>query len=261
MAELLATKTWRLKDVLLTNGAEQVVRVLKVDHPFRRQRITIVPTPRYAKESYLADWVYQPYVKEHMMYISNDIYNPFYVFLCRALLRKGRFPGYAYFHPMGLPDCVDVDLSRRAFIKKEQPFKTPMSTILLTTNHFRDRHHPWVSRRVVSIVGENYVVHPKEDKQSMVFVLPPAYVPEAVNALQSLGFTVADAATTSIGDTATLSQLQRWSNACQRLVLAYLWFLIALFIVGESRHVHQLFQDYKRELIEKAGKDPSKMGL
>lgn len=261
MTELLSKKTWRLKDVLFAEGAKQVVRVLKVDHPFRRQRITIVPTPRYATEEFLNDWVYQPYVKEHVMYVSNDIYNPFYVFLCRVLLRKGRFPEYAYFHPMGLPDCVDVNLSRRSFIKKEQPFKTPMSTILLTTNRFRDAHHPWVSRRVVNVVGEQYVVHPKEDKQSMVFLLPPAYVPDAVNALQGLGFSVADTVTAPVGETSTITQLNSWSNKCQLLVLGYLWFLIVLFVVGESRHVHELFQDYKRELIEKAGKDPAKMGL
>ncbi|AYU79591.1 hypothetical protein conserved [Leishmania donovani] len=261
MAELLSKKTWRLRDVLFNEGTEQVVRVLKIDHPFRRQRITIVPTPRYAREAYLTDWVYQPYVKEHIMYVSNDIYNPFYVFLCRSLLRKGKFPEYAYFHPMGLPDCVDVNLSRRAFIKKEQPFKTPMSTILMTTNHFRDSHHPWVSRRTVNIVGEQYVVHPKEDKQSMVFVLPPAYVPDVVNTLQGLGFAVADTVTASIGDAAIINKLNSWSDKCQLLVLGYLWFLLALFIIGESRHIRQLFQDYKRELIEKAGKDPAKMGL
>ncbi|CAJ1009310.1 hypothetical protein Q4I28_004624 [Leishmania naiffi] len=261
MAELLSTKTWRLKDVLFDQGAEQVVRVLKIDHPFRRQRITIVPTPRYAKETYLTDWVYQPYVKKHIMYVSNDIYNPFYVFLCRALFRKGKFPEYAYFHPMGLPDCIEVNLSRRDFIKKEQPFKTPLSTILMTTNHFRDSHHPWVSRRVLKIVGEQYVVHPRNDKQSLVFVLPPSYVPDVVNTLQSLGFTVADTVTASIGEATTITKLNGWSNKCQLLVLGYLWFLLVLFIVGESRHIHRLFQDYKRELIEKAGKDPDKMGL
>ncbi|AIN99114.1 hypothetical protein LPMP_252520 [Leishmania panamensis] len=261
MAELLSTKTWRLKDVLFDQGAEQVVRVLKIDHPFRRQRITIVPTPRYAKETYLTDWVYQPYVKKHIMYVSNDIYNPFYVFLCRALFRKGKFPEYAYFHPMGLPDCIEVNLSRRVFIKKEQPFKTPLSTIFMTTNHFRDSHHPWVSRRVLKIVGEQYVVHPRNDKQSLVFVLPPSYVPDVVNTLQGLGFAVADTVTASIGEATIITKLNSWSNKCQLLVLGYLWFLLVLFIVGESRHIHRLFQDYKRELIEKAGKDPGKMGL
>lgn len=261
MAELIGRKTWRLKDILYRSEGDEVARILKIHHPFRQQRVTIVPAPRYAKEEYYNDWVYQPYVNEHMMYVSNDIYNPFYVFFCRTMLRKGRLPGYAYFHPMGFPDCIDLNLTRRNFIKKEQPFKTPMSTILLTSNRFRDAHHPWVSKRVLAIVGEQYVVHPREDKQSLVFILPPAYIPDAVNTLQSLGFSVADTATAHIGEVVSLEQLERWSNRCQLLVLSYLWLLIALFVVGESRHVYNLFQDYKRELVEKAGKDPAKMGL
>lgn len=261
MAEILTKKVWRVKDIIRTEGTQDIVSILKISHPFRQQRITIVPAPRYAVEEYYTDWVYQPYVKDHIMYASNDIYNPFYVFYCRYLLKRNRFPAYAYFHPMGLPDCIEVNMSRREFLKRELPLKTPLSTILLTTNSFRDKHHPWVPRKVLGIVGENYVVHPRKEKQSLVFVVPPAYVPDIVNTLQGVGFQVTESATAPIGETETLQRLERWSRNCQWVALAYLWFLIALFIVGESRHVNELFQDYKREMVEKAGKDPKAMGL
>lgn len=195
------------------------------------------------------------------MYVSNDIYNPFYVFYCRMLLKQDRFPGYAYFHPMGFPDCIEVNLTRREFIQREQPLKTPASTMLLTSTRFRDKHHPWVARRVLKIVGEQYVVHPRENMQSMVFILPPSYVPDAVNVLQSLGFQVTDSATTPIGDEQTLRRLDNWSNMAQWFVLGYLWIMIIMFAVGESRHIKQLFREYQRELVLKAGKDPEKMGL
>lgn len=261
MAAILSKKTWRVQDVIRSSGGEDIVSILKITHPFRRQSITIVPTPRYAKESFYNDWVYQPYVKEHRMYVSNDIYNPFYVFYCRYLLTRDRFPDYAYFHPMGFPDCVDLNMTRREFLKRELPFKTPVVSILFSSNRMRDSHHAWVARRTVGIVGDQYVVHPREETTSLVFVLPPAFVPELVNTLQGLGFVVSDSTTTPVGETTMLARLNSWSNKGQLLVLMYLWFLIALFIVGESKHVNRMFQDYKREMVEKAGKDPEKMGL
>lgn len=261
MASILGKKTWRLQDVVLSEGPNNAVRILKLSHPFRRQRITVVPTPPYAKESFYMDWVYQPYVKEHHMYVSNDIGNPLYVFYCRHLLKRDRFPSYAYFHPMGFPDCVELNMTRREFLKRELPFKTPAALVLLTSNRMRDRWHPWVSPKTVKIVGDQYVVHPRAETQSVVFILPPTFVPSLVNTLQSLGFVVCDSATAVIGETATLERLNSWSNKGQLLVLMYLWLLILLFVVGESRHLNLMFQEYKREMVIKAGKDPEKMGL
>lgn len=261
MTSVLSKKTWRLQDIIRVEGSEQIVNIIKVNHPFRRQRIVIIPAPRYAKVEYYNEWVYQPYVKEHIMHVSNDIYNPFYVFYCRTLLRRDRFPEYAYFHPMRFPDCVEVNLTRREFIKREQPFRTPTASILLTSTRFRDRYHPWVPRRVTKIVGEQYVVHPRDNVQSMVLVLPPALIPDVVNTLQGLGFNVAESTTASIGETETLRLLNSWSNKGQLMVLGYLWFLISLFVMGESEHVQVLFHQYKREMVEKAGKDPDAMGL
>lgn len=258
---ILTKKVWRLKDIIHKEGAAEVVNILKINHRFRQQRIILVPTPRYAAESFYTDWVYQPYVKEHFLYVSNDLYNPFYLFYNRGRITRGGYPGYAYFHPMGFPDCIDLNLTRRAFLKREQPFRTPVSLMLCTTNHFRDRYHPWVSRRVNKIVGEQYVVHPREDVQSMVFILPAAYCPDVVNTLQSLGFEVSETVSASIGAEETLGKLNRSSSLCQLTVLLYLWALMVLFVVGESSRMVKLFNEYKRDLILKAGKDPDKMGL
>lgn len=261
MSGLLGRKVWRLQDVVRREGSDDVARVVKLSHPFRKQVITIIPVPRYAKESYYDDWVYQPYVKEHRMFVSNDIYNPFYVFLCRFLLKRNWRAGYAYFHPMGFPDCIDLNVTRRIFIKREQPFKTPMLAMMLTSVAMRDARHPWVASRTRRIVGDGYVVHPSADQQAMVMMLPCAYAPQALNTLQDLGFTVAETADAVIGESATLQQLNRWSAWGQRCVLAYLWFLIIMFCYGESRHVQEMFVEYKRDLVRRAGKDPAKMGL
>ncbi|ORC76712.1 putative trans-sialidase [Trypanosoma theileri] len=258
---LFGKKTWRVQDIVRTDGGKEVLSILKISHPFRKQRIVVVPAPAFAQESYYTDWVYQPYAKEHRMFVSNDIFNPTYVYLARILIRRGIFPGYAYFHPMGFPDCVDLNLSRREFIAREQPLKTPMPLLLLTPNLLRQNSHPWIARRVLNIVGEQYVTHPREEHQSMMFILPPAYVPSAVNTLQSLGFQVTDHTTAVAGEVETLQKLNRWSDIAQLVALGYIWFMALLFIVNESRRVESMFQDYKREMVEKAGKDPAKMGL
>ncbi|ESL11754.1 hypothetical protein TRSC58_00488 [Trypanosoma rangeli SC58] len=258
---LFGKKTWRLQDVMRTDETQELVSILKITHPFRKQRIVVVPAPRYAKESYYHDWVYQPYVKEHRMFVSNDIFNPTSVYLARILIRCGFFPGYAYFHPMGFPDCIDLNLTRREFILREQPLKAPMPLVLLTPNFFRAKRHPWVARKVIKIVGEQYVTHPREEHQSMLFVIPPEYVPDAVNTLQNLGFQVTDHTTAVAGEAAVLSKLNRWSDIAQLVVLGYVWFMIALFFVNESRRMQTMFHEYKREMVVKAGKDPEEMGL
>ncbi|ESS67370.1 hypothetical protein TCDM_03996 [Trypanosoma cruzi Dm28c] len=258
---IFGKKTWRVQDIIRTDGTQEIVSILKITHPFRRQRIVVVPAPRFAQESYYNDWVYQPYAKEHRMYVSNDIFNPTYVYLARILIRRGVFPGYAYFHPMGFPDCIDLNLTRREFIAREQPLKTPMLLILLTPNMFRYKRHPWIPRRVINIVGEQYVTHPREEHQSMLFVLPPEYIPDAVNTLQSLGFQVTEHTTAVAGEAKTLKKLLHWSDIAQLVVLGYLWFMVALFFLNESQRMQRMFHEYKREMVEKAGKDPDEMGL
>ncbi|RNF27712.1 putative trans-sialidase [Trypanosoma conorhini] len=136
-----------------------------------------------------------------------------------------------------------------------------MPLILLTPNAFRVKRHPWIARRVIAIVGEQYVTHPREEHQSMLFVLPPEYIPDAVNTLQSLGFQVTDHTAAVAGEAATLHKLNRWSNIAQLVALGYVWFMIALFVMNESRRVQTMFHEYKREMVVKAGKDPEEMGL
>ncbi|CBH09864.1 hypothetical protein, conserved [Trypanosoma brucei gambiense DAL972] len=258
---LFAKKKWRVQDIIRTEEKKYLASVLKVTHPFRKQQIVIVPAPRYALDSYYSEWVYQPYAKEHKLYVSNDIFNPTHVYLARILLRRNIFPGYAYFHPMGFPDCIDLNLTRREFISREQPIRTPMLLLLLTPNMYRERFHSWVGRRVLNIVGERYVTHPSEDNRSLMFILPPAYVPDAVNVLQSLGFNVTDHTTAVVGDTDTVDKLNKWGDMAQVVALAYIWFMFVLLVVNESHRMEKMFEEYKRELAEKAGRDPTELGL
>nr|CCC89694.1 conserved hypothetical protein [Trypanosoma congolense IL3000] len=256
---LFAKKRWRVQDVIHTEDTKQVVTILKLTHSFRKQRIVIVPVPRYALDSYYADWVYQPYAKEHKMYVSNDIFSPTHVYIARILLRRRYFPDYAYFHPMGFPDCIDLNLTRREFILRERPIKTPMLPLLLTPNICREKFHGWIGRRVLKIVGKQYVTHPSESDQSMMFILPPAYVPDAVNVLQGVGFSVVDHTTAVAGDAATLEKLEKCGHVAQFVALAYIWFMFVLLVVNESRRMQQLFEEYKKELAEKAGRDPAEV--
>ncbi|KAG8347974.1 hypothetical protein ERJ75_001601200 [Trypanosoma vivax] len=258
---MFSNKKWRLQDIIREEGANQVVSVLKFSHPCRMQRVVIVPTPRYALESYYNDWVYQPYAKNHRMYVSNDIFNPTYVYLARILLRRNFFPDYAYFHPMRFPDSVDVNLPRRTFASREMPIKTPILSLLLVPVLWRDRRHTWFNRRVLKIVGDRYVSHPAEGQQSLMLIMPPAYAADAANTLQGLGFKVVDHTTAVIGEEAVLGKLSRWSDIAQLIALVYIWFMIVLFFVNESRRLQRMFTEYKRDLAIKAGRDPEELGL
>lgn len=62
-------KLWKLDDVFREEGGRMMAKIIKLDHPHRKQRLTLVTTPRYATESYYKDWVYQPYAKDHKLFV------------------------------------------------------------------------------------------------------------------------------------------------------------------------------------------------
>ncbi|CUG94236.1 transmembrane protein, putative [Bodo saltans] len=235
--------------------------ILKIDHPHRKQRITLVTTPRYATEEFYKDWVYQPYAKEHKLYVCNDILVPTYVFAARLLINRGKFPGYKYFTPQCLPDSVDMQITRRELFNSEKPIKCNVLTLTMTLNMMRDKRHKWLERRVKRIVGVRYFNHPRVEDESIVLMMPPHYAATAINNLQDLGFVVRDRVEADCGDIETLKKLSAYSDIGQFAALSYIWMLLVLFLYGEGLRGMAAFAEYKREMIVQAGRDPKEFGL
>lgn len=253
---------WTIKDILKTNAetGETQTTILKFDHPHRLQRVMIVPTPRFASESFYKDWCYQPYVKDHQLRVSNDIFNPAYVAIPRILINTNRIKGLKYFTPLYMPDAIDNNVSRRVFINREQNFNTFTPLMMLTTNTFRERWHPWIAKKTRKLVGERYLSHPKEDKQSFVVLVPPQYAVTMANTLQGLGFKLADSAEVPTGETKSLKKLYFWGDFCQFAVLSYFWIVITVMIINESIRMYHNLREYQAHLILVAGKDPLEYG-
>ena len=250
------------KDVVRVEDGRQLVSILKIDHPHRQQRLMIVPTPRFASEDFYKEWCYQPYVKDHNLLVSNDIFNPAYMSVPRLVLANTtKYGDVKYFTPVNMPDGIDSNVDRRDYVQRERPFGTPAPFILLTTNGFRDSWHPWVNRRIRKLVGERYVTHPHETEQSYVLLLPPAYAASAANSLQELGFKISDKVVVDAGDQTGVKALLFYGDVAQFAVLSYFWIIIVVMIMNESRRFMGAFRDYQIYVLLMAGKDVKEYGF
>lgn len=254
-------KTWRVEDVYRSDNGVMLASILKITHPYRHQRVTIVTTPRYATEQYYSDWVYQPYAKDHQLHVCTDIYVPTSVFVGRILLKRGKFPEYKYFTPMNLPDSVDLNISRKDYFQREKPIKCPLLQMSMLLNIMRDKRHRWLVRRVKVLLGAKYMNHPREEEESYVLMMPPHYVATTLNTLQGLGFEVQDRVEAPCGEEEPLKKLAAYSDIGQFAALSYIWMLLMIFIFNEAKRTMNAFEEYKREMIRKAGRDPSEFGM
>lgn len=259
---LTRAKVWKTADIFrATDGGEMLVSILKLSHPHRKQQITLIPIPRVASGEYYKEWVYQPYAKESVLYVSNEIFVPTSTFVPRILLRRNFFPGFEYFTPAKLPDSVDMNISRAELYKREKSISGSGLKITMLLNTYRDRRHRWLPKRLRSIVGERYVTHPRESEQSLVLMLPPGYAATSVNTFQSLGFTVADRVDVPCGKADELLKLTQYAQVGQTVAVCYLWFLLLLVVWHQTQVTMEAFAEYKRDVIRKAGRDPSEFGL
>ena len=244
------TKKWALADVQWVKEGSRHINVFKITHPHRQQQLMIVPTPRFATSEFYETWVYQPYVKDHQLRIGDDIYGPLNVAIARTLMGKTfkRYPDYAYFRLVDLPDCIENGLTRRVFVAKENFFSTPLGIKFVTTPQWRDRHTAWVARRIIGLVGERYLSHPHESQRSYVLLLPPAQVPAAITALQSLGFEVSDRTSAEVGKEEVLTVLERSGWVGSMFFLCYLGFYFILFLCNETLRVKRAYLAYMDDL-------------
>lgn len=248
-------RKWNLSDVLIRKNGEQFVTILKLSHPTRQQRLTIVPTPRYATKTFYNAWVYQTYARDHQLRMSDDIYTPFHVPIARTLMGKrfDKYPALSYFRLVDMPDCIENNITRREFVARERLFKSSMWR-KTTTPAWRDKRVGWVAREVHRQVGERYLGHPHPKDQSHVWLLVPAQVPAAVNALVALGFTVDDKRVECIGPEADLDKLDRYASIANGCILSYCLLLLSIFVVNESYRLYKAYFAYLdevREIIEK----------
>lgn len=254
-------KSWGLSDVLRSDNGRYMVGIFKFDHPHRKQRITLVTTPRYATEEFYKDWVYQPYAKDHKLYVCNDILVPTYAFTGRLLLNRGKFPGYKYFNPLNMPDSVDMNISRREMFQREKPIKCGIVPMAMIPNMMRDKSHKFINRQVERIVGSRYMNHPRLEDESLVLLMPPHYAATAINHLQELGFVVKDRAEADCGEVEPLKKLSAYSDIGQFAALSYVWMLLFVFVTNEIRRGMSSFEEYKKDMVRQAGRDPKEFDL
>lgn len=131
----------------------------------------------------------------------------------------------------------------------------------MTLNMMRDKRHNWLSRRIRGIVGVRYLNHPRLEDESMVLLMPPHYVATAVNSLQDLGFGVRDTTEADCGEVEPLKKLSALSDIGQFAALSYVWILLVVFVMNEVRRGMASFEEYKKEMIRKAGRTPSEFGM
>jgi len=226
---------------VVKNGIRHVT-MLRLSHPTRHQRLTVIPCPRYANKKFYEDWVYQPYITENEIHMSDDILAPLHVGPVRFII--GKVPPLAYFHPGNLPGPLDTGLTRREFNNKMKVFRSPFLKMALCTAKYRDRScGSLVSRRVKEAVGEVYLLK-TDEMQSFVFLLNPAWVSEARKTLEGLGFVVDEERDVEVGKEDDIRDLEKAGDIFTFVLLAYIWFLSFMCLASSAKY----FADYGRQV-------------
>jgi hypothetical protein len=239
----VAKKAWKLSDVVVQRDGKRIVKVCKLTHSHRQQRITIIPCPRVASSSFYNDWVYQDYVADHSLKVSTESVCP--VHCGPALIFGG--DAAASFSAAKLPDNIDTDIKRVTYLKREGvlgPIGPRMLRQIFMPLTLRERWHPWVRKHMLHTVGEKYLVHPPDGEQSFVIIMPAAQVPLALRTLEGVGFDVSDRVEVEAGDEATIRRYEKFGNLCG-LVLYWYIYMGIIFVVGnESRRLAGMYDDY-----------------
>ena len=233
-----------------TSTNERVVAILKLTHPTRQQRVVVVPCPRIALNSFYVDWAYQPYVKEHQLLLSFDIFSPLFAFGARSVIdrNKDSYEGIKTFSAMRIPGPAEQDVTRGIVAKRTHVMRPWVVQQIFTTARFRDRHHKYVRHAVLRLVGESYLNHPaRESDGSFVFLLPPAQAATALRALDELGFEVSDSTDAPAGNADSIGRLERYSSIGEAGVLLYLYINIILVISAVYSFVAERMDTFKAE--------------
>jgi hypothetical protein len=166
-------------------------------------------------------------------------------------LNRAEFAGYQPFSPIMLGDNVDANISRREFMQREVAFKTPLLSAVLRSLRQRDRRHPWLEKQLINLVGKRYVFHPSSADQSFVVLLPPSQMATAAGVLEKLGFEVSETIEADVGDDAKLKQLEAAGDLCHGMVLFYIWFLLFVLVINETKRLTEGYKAYLQELADK----------
>ena len=242
-----------------TNVVEGIrkVRITHYAHDVRHQSVMLIPIPRFAEKKFYDDWCYQPYMRNHEMIMSDDIFAPLQVAPIRFIIH--RFPSLSYFHPGNMPAPLELGISRREFMKKEVMMRSPfLHLVLLTANAREKRCRFFVERHIRGLLGETYMAHPGGEQknqshrtqakiESFVFLLNPAWIPYAMEALSRLEFRMTDCKEVDVGKHQDLIAIEQTANFFNCTVLYYLLFLFIICTMASLRS----FMIYGKEIREK----------
>lgn len=248
---------WTTSQVVTTSPAGQrMTTIFKLTHPSRRQKLIIIPCPRLGTPEFYKDWIYQPYAKEHMLYISSDLFNFFYIPMARVAAARGKFPGITYFRLSDMPDSIDMNLTRFAAHGRERPIKTRILQTFLMSTEWRERRHPYVIRQFKRIVGERYTLHPQNEKDggSFVFLLPPGPATSCLNVALSLGFVIAESVEAPVGNGERLDKLHQHCVHGQTAAICYLWASIMIVVCNEVLRFYNSMIEFRDDYYAKREK-------
>lgn len=257
----MAKRAYRAADFLRTDPNNHfVTTIMKLDHPHRLQRVMVVPVPRHGRKEYFTDWVYQPYIKDHVLVFAPELYHGFNTYVPQLLIWQNQFPGIDFYRPSLLPDPVDVNMSRPQFTAKTRHWFASFVAVAMLPQRFRDKRHPWIRKNTQRMLGTRYLVHPAEEEQSYVLLIPATQAHSAVNAMTELGFNVVESLDVDVGDKKAIESLNLAGEVGEAACLLYIYSLIILVTVGAARLLHVEYRKWMREQIAKEGHDPAKYG-
>ena len=250
-SHLFAKKSMKYNSELMTkpfivNGDNREVAIHRLVHADRNQSVTVIPVPRFARNSYFDDWCHQPYIRKHTLAFCFDSCHPLYVGPFRYIGK--RYEGLSTFQLAKMPGPVELDLTRNEYTQRCHVMKESFMRLFFTTANYRAK----TCKKVVKS-GLDRLFNPKTMQKSIAFenkndgevynadsyvlLLEAHWVPHAVEILKStLGFQIEGQTVVALGLEKDIQSLEAICDTWNIAYLAYFAFLVVCLVVGSCNY-------------------------
>lgn len=248
----LTQKMPALSDYLWTSAeGRRMVKVVKMTHPIRLQTLTLVPVPRIASAQFYDEWVYQPYLKEHIVAITDDItpltWTPVATWKCGK-------PETADIEPCNLseiPDALDCGVTAQWGNARIKKLWSSWLSMMFIPIKLRDKNPRWLRGRIRSLLGEQYTVHPAETDRSYVFLFPAPQTAHFLKHLTQMGFTESESVSVDAGPAATIDPVESACDKFNLVFIIYYTFLVLTAVIALQKYTYEIGLEEMRKLRER----------
>ena len=255
-SKTIAAKVRPITDFAWVKDGRRVVKVMKLNHTERQQVVTLIPTPRIATQQFYDDWLYQPYLKDHLFAVSDDtlaiVYNPPTRWMCG----KGKWKDVEPVSLLRIPDALDCGLTNTEGYNRSKSIFSHWRSMMFVPISWRDQRPAWLKRQFTKLLGKTYLVHPVERDRSYVVVIPAPQANHAVATLNNMGFVESTSVEVDAGPDDQVSDVERACDLFNKIFNVYFIAIVCVSLYGAGTYFHSVgLEELAKEKAEAAQRE------